>query len=200
MTLKGAKKAAQTRKRRQTAKKAATTRKRRAAAKKAAETRKRRAAAAKAAVTRKRNAAGKQVAATKQPSRGSGREPITAGAASGRETVLKVGAEGGSLSILRMRVDDGPWRFVVYRDESTLAGLLNEDDRQGLTLTDESGSVESLAEALRLMDRYPWHMLVPLALREEYESSVMAAVLHRGGTEHAARWKRELARRRNRDV
>jgi len=112
----------------------------------------------------------------------------------GRETILEVGAEGGSLSVVRARAHDGAWRFTVLRDETSLADLLDSNDHHGLSFSDESGSVDTLAAALQLMDRYPWHRLLPLTLHEEYAAAVMAEVLRRGGTREVARWKSELSR------
>lgn len=52
-----------------------------------------------------------------------------------RDCVLKVGFEGGFHSILRIRAPDGAWRFVALTDETTLADLLDKDDREGLSFS-----------------------------------------------------------------
>jgi hypothetical protein len=115
-----------------------------------------------------------------------------------REKILEVAAEGGSLSILRARARDGAWRFIVLREETALADLLDSDDQEGLVFSEESGSVDTLAAAFQLMDRYPWHRLMPLTLQPEYAAVVMAEVLRRGGAAEAARWQSELSRRSDR--
>jgi hypothetical protein len=86
----------------------------------------------------------------------------------------------------------------VLRDETALADLLDPDDQQGMSFSDESGSVDTFAAALDLMNRYPWHRLVPLKIHGEYAAAVMAEVLRRGGTREAARWKTELSGRSDR--
>jgi hypothetical protein len=111
------------------------------------------------------------------------------------ETILEVGAEGGSLSIRRTRGSGGEWRFTVLRNEDTLASFLHEEDRQELSFSDESDSVDSVTAALALMSRYIWHRLVPLKLHAEYANEIMAEVLRRGGTTEERRWRSALARR-----
>ena len=118
----------------------------------------------------------------------------------GREIILEVGAEGGSLSIVRTRASDGTWRFVVLRDETTLADMLDDNEQKAFAFIDASGAVDALAAALQVMNRYPWHRLMPLKLHEEYRGAVMAEVLRRGGAGEAARWQSELSLGSGRDA
>jgi hypothetical protein len=195
-------KAAATRKRRTAARKAAATRKGRAAGRKAADTRKRRTAGRKGPVTRKLRAAGKKAGATRKrrtvakkavatrrarlaTRRG---EQTTDRGPTDAETVLEVGTEGGSLSILRTRAPDGAWRFALLTNESAL----DDDDRRTSSFSPKPGSVETFAAALQLINRYPWHTFMPLQLHKEYAAAVRAEVLRRGGKRDLARWELEL--------
>jgi hypothetical protein len=117
------------------------------------------------------------------------------GRPSARETILEVGAEGGSLSIVRTRASDGTWRFDVLRDETTLSDMLDENEQTSVALTDASGAFDSLAAALQAMDRFPWHLLMPLKCHKEYQGAIITEVLRRGGTGAAARWQSELSLR-----
>jgi hypothetical protein len=77
------------------------------------------------------------------------------------EIILKVLAEGGSLTVLGIKTGNG-WRFRLVRNESTLADLLNEEDRQGIEFRSESEWVDSWPDVQKLLDKYPWHPLHPV--------------------------------------
>lgn len=104
-----------------------------------------------------------------------------------KETILEVGAEGGSLSIARFLEPGGDWRFQVYRNEQLLADFLNEDDQQGLVET--SNAVTHFSDALKILGQYPWFSLYPLILHPEYAKIVIAEVIRLGGQSAARRWK-----------
>ena len=53
-----------------------------------------------------------------------------------RETILEIGAEGGSLTVFRQRTTKGDWSFTVVRNEETLRGMLSEEDAKGLNFSD----------------------------------------------------------------
>lgn len=111
-----------------------------------------------------------------------------------REIVLEVGAEGGSLRILRERKEDNEaWRFCVERNETALYDLLSEEDRGEL---EKYGSRSvyrySFGEALTLLDRYSWFDLYPVKVHPEFVDSVIAEVGKRGGAAAVTRWQQEL--------
>jgi hypothetical protein len=45
------------------------------------------------------------------------------------ETVVKVGVEGGTLTLARVRSRAKGWQFFVTEDESTLLDFLSDEDR-----------------------------------------------------------------------
>lgn len=110
------------------------------------------------------------------------------------ETILKLGAEGGSLSILRTRLPEGRWQFSMFIDESTLSDLLDEDDRQGLVFIEHSERVATIEAALVLLDRFQWYTMLPMVLIDEYAPLVLAEVERRGGAHAVVRWRDRLSR------
>jgi hypothetical protein len=103
------------------------------------------------------------------------------------DVLLRLGAEGGSLQLCRSAATSRAEHYVVR---------LSEMD-YGL---DEFGSVEkvigeadSVADALVLMDRFPWFRLTVLEIAPEIEGVVLAGVEKRGGKETVARWVSRIA-------
>jgi len=109
------------------------------------------------------------------------------------ETVLEVGAEGGSLRIGRMAVPRGGWQFMALENEEALADLLNEEDRRGLKFSDPSAATESFATALAWLGRYPWERLYPLKLHQDYVNNVLTEVARRGGPHAVKKWQSTLS-------
>ena len=95
------------------------------------------------------------------------------------ETILEIGACGGHLQICGKRLADGSWAFLATRNESTVLGMLPEEDREGLSATDQSGWVDSFEEALEHLDRYPWHKLYPLRVHPEFKDRIYEIVTKR---------------------
>jgi hypothetical protein len=109
------------------------------------------------------------------------------------QTIFEVGADGGSLSIRRTKRADGEWQFAVFRNEETLWNLLHEQDREGLTFSEESADMDSFAAALKLLDHYAWHGLYPITLHADYAEIVMAEVARRDGDRGVRRWNSVLS-------
>jgi hypothetical protein len=57
----------------------------------------------------------------------------------------------------------------------------------------ESHLPRLLDEAKNLFDRYPWHLLSPVALHPDYQQEVLKAVKARGGNKCARRWEVQAA-------
>jgi NAD-dependent deacetylase len=105
------------------------------------------------------------------------------------ETVVEVGCEGGSITLLRKRGAGEAWKFRLGINEVALYDMLSEEDLAGLgPAVKESGYVHSFPEALGLLDQYQWFKLVPLEVHPEYLDAVLLAVRDRGGPERAASW------------
>ena len=114
-----------------------------------------------------------------------------------REVILEVGAEGGSLTLLREVNATGEWKFLFARDEATLDHMLPEEDRG--PKEDYSSQIEyidSLEAALILLDTYPWFRLHPLRVHPEFLDPILIEVRKRGGPSAEVRWRSELAHSR----
>ncbi|MBE3118752.1 MAG: hypothetical protein IMZ50_08355 [Candidatus Atribacteria bacterium] len=96
------------------------------------------------------------------------------------ETVVKIGVEGGSLTLTRARSRAGDWQFLVTEDEGTLLDFLSEEERgkfgDGLS---ELGPVSTWEEALVLLDRHLWTQWYPLVVHEDFRATVWTAVVER---------------------
>lgn len=94
-----------------------------------------------------------------------------------KEIVIEVGAEGGSLTLFRGKHElDQDWRFFLGRNECAMAGLLSDEDLKGLSLSNNSDFVHTWDEALKLMDKYPWHRLHPVYARNDCAVLIWAAL------------------------
>jgi hypothetical protein len=91
--------------------------------------------------------------------RTSGVDVMTTAATHETETVLEVGAEGGSLSILRRRLPDGSWTYQAHKNEAALVDLLGDDAEGFAAEADIGATATSFESALRALERYPWPKL-----------------------------------------
>jgi|APLak6261663543_1056040.scaffolds.fasta_scaffold04683_2 hypothetical protein len=95
-----------------------------------------------------------------------------------REVILKVGAEGGSITLSGIRTSSG-WTFNLNTIDQT-ADFINDAD-----LIDEMEQGQILKTsttwqgALELLDKYPWTNLYPLNVHSEFGSKVLDAVTTR---------------------
>lgn len=85
------------------------------------------------------------------------------------ETILEVGAEGGSITLHGMRTNTG-WLFSREVIDQT-PELLDEDATQH-----RSEVVTSWPAALELMSRYPWRRLYPVEVHPEFRELILSAV------------------------
>ena len=108
----------------------------------------------------------------------------------GREIVLQVGAEGGSLTIVRYHVSGEKWQFAIIRDESTLADFLGEEDKEDLFETLDS--IPTFEDAIALMNKYPWPNLYPLVVHPEYANRVMEIIERSGNPRAKDGWQEIL--------
>jgi hypothetical protein len=113
-----------------------------------------------------------------------------------RQTVLEVGAEGGTLAVVRQRNQRGSWEYWSLRDETTMLDVLPKDELgDGVILFEQSAHVDKFEDALLRLDRYPWFHLVPLKVSAEFADLVLRDVERRGGKEAAFEWGERLKSR-----
>lgn len=86
--------------------------------------------------------------------------------------ILKVGAEGGSLTIYGLRTKDGGLFSEEVIDQTP--GFIDEPLTQPL-----SESLQEWDPVLQHLNRYPWHRLYPLQVHPEFGNRVYEAVQDR---------------------
>jgi hypothetical protein len=111
------------------------------------------------------------------------------------ETVLEVGAEGGTLAIVRQPNERGTWDYWCLRDETTVLDVLPEDEIENRDdLFEEFAHVEKFEDALLRLDKYPWFRLFPMKVSAEFADLLLREVERRGGKEAAVEWTERLKR------
>jgi hypothetical protein len=108
------------------------------------------------------------------------------------ETILKVGAAGGSLTLFGSKYPTGQWKFFTERNETTTHNIMSEEDREGLIPVSRTSHVNSIKEGLLLLKKYPWFRLFPLEVHPEFQKIILAEVKRLGGKSEIDRWKRYL--------
>ena len=94
------------------------------------------------------------------------------------EVIARIGAEGGELTLIGQRTEEA-WRFRLETDDCS-AEFLDEDDAAGLPSgVTASPWVNTWADAVALLDRYPWAELYPLAVHPEFHERVWEEVERR---------------------
>ncbi|MDQ0917563.1 Sir2 family NAD-dependent protein deacetylase [Paenibacillus sp. V4I5] len=96
------------------------------------------------------------------------------------ETILKVGAEGGSLTLLGERTNDEKWIFYHETQEHALAELINDDDEDSdllALLNQKSKLIESdIKEALKRLGQN-WSKLYPVEVHSDFAWLIYKQVL-----------------------
>lgn len=105
-----------------------------------------------------------------------------------REMILKIGGEGGGLTLWGKQTETG-WIFSRnVTDQSTT--LFGEDE-----ITHTSSSVSSWGDAIALLDKYKWHRLYPLVAHQAFHKLILDAVIVRFKSEknprsrHIEHWR-----------
>jgi hypothetical protein len=89
---------------------------------------------------------------------------------------VRVGAEAGDLTLYGARTGNG-WLFKLNVCDCT--PLLLDDDEAGPATQQRSSPVTSWADAIALLDRYPWAKLHPRAVHAEFRQKVWSEVQRR---------------------
>ena len=86
-----------------------------------------------------------------------------------REVIVRVGAEGGSLTLFGTRASSN-WRFQLRVFDNT-PDLIDEPMNDRTTEW-----VDSWSQGLALLDRYRWFRLRPVRVHPEFREAVLAPV------------------------
>jgi hypothetical protein len=112
---------------------------------------------------------------------------------SNEEVIVKIGAEGGDLTLYGARTGDG-WSFSLNLYDCT--PLLLDEDEGGAAIQKRSSPTTSWKDAMTLLDKYPWARLYPLDVHPEFRRQIWSEVqerLHRNGDDGDAldEWRRK---------
>ena len=121
-------------------------------------------------------------------------------AAENQEIILQAVGAGIMVTLYGVRVEGDKWKFLLDKDEGTMADFLLEEDADLLPkLRTKSEYVDTWDKVLALLDRYPWTRFVPDEVHPEFRDLVWSAVQSRKprrpeGTERYSyeEWKRFL--------
>jgi hypothetical protein len=97
---------------------------------------------------------------------------VSPAAGNQKRTILLVGAEGGELALVGVKIDT-KGNFRVETDESTLSDPLDKDDQ---VVVPERPWVDNWRAALVQLDKYPWPQLFPLEIHPEFRDQVFKAL------------------------
>lgn len=92
--------------------------------------------------------------------------------------IVRIGAEGGSITLFGYEVSHGDWRFCRAVNDQTPT-ILPESDGGGSAIKHSSQWVNTWDEGLALLDRYPWARLRGLEVHPDFRKRVWAAVTER---------------------
>jgi hypothetical protein len=94
------------------------------------------------------------------------------------EVVVRVGAEGGSLTLFRVRTPGGEHRFCVELNVVALHELMEALDGEppGGEAVTRTRLVSTLEEGLQLLDDEPWVELYPIEIHRDHAAQVWAVV------------------------
>jgi hypothetical protein len=99
-------------------------------------------------------------------------------ATSDEVVIVRVGAEGGDVSLVGRRNPESHWEFRRVVNDSSWS-VLEEEELKPNRLATVPTWVSSWGEAMGLLDRYPWAELRPLAVRAEFRADVLVEVTRR---------------------
>jgi len=108
------------------------------------------------------------------------------------ECIIKIGAEGGSITLFGVRTKDGEWQFARAVNDQTPTFL--DPDEGGSEIKHTSLWVKTWAEALRMLDRYPWARLNGMFVHPEFRQRLWEAVKDRLEGQEGDKVKRCLER------
>lgn len=107
------------------------------------------------------------------------------------ETILKLMAEGGSITILGTLDENGFWQFLIKKNEVCLYDLVPDELDGNPVIT--SGQLSSWDDAVRLLDQNSnWVRLCPVTIHPEFVVQILSLVEERGGASAVARWREDL--------
>jgi hypothetical protein len=88
--------------------------------------------------------------------------------------IIEIGAEGGSIKVLKRTVANGAAEYSVQLRDQTLKFL--SEDEGGSEIRRDSAWSESWPDVIKSLGRWPWPMLYPMSIHPSYRERVLAEV------------------------
>lgn len=93
-------------------------------------------------------------------------------------TVLRIAGEGGGITLLGRRKADGSgWEFARKTVDHSMAMLGTDEGEEGQADPEYKAPtpvwVGGWREAMGLLDRYPWAMLVPIEVHPDFKEDIL---------------------------
>lgn len=98
------------------------------------------------------------------------------------QTILVLGAEGGSIALHGIQQSDGKaWEFFIETNEAATLDMLSEEDAEGLEAVWRSAPLQSWAEAIDLLNRryQVWPLLEFCFVHPDFKDRLFAAARQR---------------------
>jgi hypothetical protein len=97
-----------------------------------------------------------------------------------REIILQASGAGILITLYGIKKKTAKWKFILEKDEGTMADFLLEEDEDLLPLLySQSKYVDTWDKALDLLDKFPWTRFIPKEVHTEFHESVWSAVQKR---------------------
>lgn len=108
------------------------------------------------------------------------------------EIILKIGAEGGSITLYGFLSDHGFQLFSIDTYDCSDDEAEHEASSDINQISDQN-SASSWPDAFNLIKRYPsWYRLHPMVLHPDFESRILDEVRNCGGDAALKRWQEAL--------
>jgi hypothetical protein len=88
--------------------------------------------------------------------------------------IIEIGAEGGSIKVLRRTADDGAEQYSVQLRDQTMTFL--SGDEAGPEIRRDSAWTTSWEQVLKTLRKWPWPMLYPMYVHPDYRERVLSEV------------------------
>ena len=97
-----------------------------------------------------------------------------------REIILQASGAGILITLYGIKKKTAKWKFILEKDEGTMADFLLEEDEDLLPLLySQSKYVDTWDKALDLLDKFPWTRFIPKEVHTEFHEPVWSAVQKR---------------------
>lgn len=93
--------------------------------------------------------------------------------------VVEIGAEGGSIKVLKRAGAGGAAEYSVQLRDQTLTFL--SDDEGRAKIRRDSAWSETWDDVIQSLGRWPWPMLYPRSVDPDYRARVLSAAQHYKG-------------------